>query len=146
MRRALKDDANAIARVNYAAYGKTNNLYQAFYKLDLQIAIPRATAAALELGDEKFLLATAGETGEVVGYVRYNLEDPKPKDAEDAVPGIPSAVARLYDRKPHLEDLWKKLTEQHDAMDACYEQASGGTKHYCSYPSLYFSNLKPDEH
>ena len=147
IRGAEVEDAEEIGRLNYAAYGFTNVLYQAFFQNELTVVMPKAFRAAIEKGNGPCIrLAVDKESGKILGYCRYQLkeatdldekkDDDDKKDAEGKEEEQPPSLeAQLYKVKDHLLALWKQLGKNGEEMEETYKKAASGKKHYCKFPA-----------
>ncbi|KAH8890332.1 acyl-CoA N-acyltransferase [Thozetella sp. PMI_491] len=125
IRPATLDDAAAIADVHIKALDAWNDFYAAFYVLSPRESMPKATVLAMNNPSQNFVVAVDSSSGEVVGFVRYHVEDPDIKDKPST-----SGLAALFTPKEHLKELKDRFDERDDEMDAVYLGASKEQRHY----------------
>ncbi|KAJ6437739.1 GNAT family acetyltransferase [Purpureocillium lavendulum] len=152
---ATAADQDAISRIHYAALGAYHEFYAAFFKMHPRELVPEATARAMADPKFTFLVAeeqqeTSEDRPEVVGFIRYNLvpeaaaattaigDDAAAEDAQGPAVGDAEADATaqppsLFARKAHVEAIWERFSEREKEMDACYEAAAAGKRHFCEF-------------
>jgi hypothetical protein len=132
IQQATRNDGAAISQIHYKALEKYHRFYAAFFAKNPRDIIPLATESALENSNNKSLVAVDETTKQVVGFIRYQVIEPPAEESplgpvNNSMPSSPS----LFCPKDHLVELWKSFNERSDEMDACYERAANGKRHYC---------------
>lgn len=141
IRPASPADAPAIAAVHYRAQEKYHGFYGAFFVHSPRDILIQATARAIQKPENVYLVAVDEESKEVVGFVRYVVEEEKKKDGEkQEEPALVSEEAgpSLFGVKEHLKGLWEEFNEKQVAMDGCYEKAADGKRHICRFSFFFF--------
>lgn len=135
VRPATVADGPVISRIHYEALDTYNEFYAAFLQTHPRDMIPQLTKAALEKTENIFIVAEDAVSGDVVGFIRYLMEDPAEEAKKsDNAPG--PAAPSLFGCKKHLKELWDKVNEREDEMDACYEKALKGKRHACELTAI----------
>ncbi len=106
--------------------------------------LPKATTAAFQAPENKFLVARDISSSEVIGFVRYHVveessgasEEPEQGENEG---GATQPTPSLFASKDHLKELWARFNLRDDDIDACYNNAAKGQRHVCEYFHLAFS-------
>lgn len=137
IRPATADDAAAMARVHYYALETFQDIYIAFWGAQPRDILPKSTLRGLKDPSQKFLVAVDATSDEVVGFVRYHIEDEDKGEKKDVQEPNETeeqpapAMESLFTPKEHLADLWKQFGERDDEMDACHDMTLQGRKHIC---------------
>lgn len=147
IRPAVEADGPAIARIHYDALQLFHDFYAAFFAINPRESIPQGITRAMQDPKFKFLVATDNLSGPPVGFIRYNIgnaqfamEDAKSPESGTDHKDEKETLPSLFARKPHMERLWKGFNEREGAMDALYEEATGGREHICKfYPVSHVS-------
>lgn len=128
IRPATVADAGALAKIHADAYGSIQDFYTAMFKRSLPDLLPDLTAFALERGHSQFLVATDPSSGQPVGFIRWDIEDPsQPPPSVEDVPNRPK-----IEPKEHLKEVYSRFRDARDEeQDAQYEEASAEQKHAC---------------
>lgn len=134
IRSATTADLDAISRIHYDALGAYHDFYAAFFKKHPREIVPESTRRAFAEPSFTFLVAeenTPNSPEILLGFIRYGVVRSRIEDAAeekiDAAPLQPS----LFARKEHIEPIWEKFSEREKEMDACYEEAVAGQRHFC---------------
>lgn len=134
IRHATAADAESIARIHYEALQLYHDFYAAFLAVHPRISLPKSTAQALANPKASFLVAQSNHTLEILGFIRYRVENPSATSAEAEVPAdtpTETTGASLFAAKNHLKDLWERLQGTEAPINECYEQMSKGETHAC---------------
>ena len=134
IRSATTADLDAISRIHYDALVAYHDFYAAFFKKHPREIVPESTRRAFAEPSFTFLVAeenTPNSPEILLGFIRYGVVRSRIEDAAeekiDAAPLKPS----LFARKEHIEPIWEKFSEREKEMDACYEEAVAGQRHFC---------------
>lgn len=141
IRPAMPEDAVSIAEIHYKAIDKYHVFYAGFLATHPRDIIPKSTESALQNPKNIFLVAVDTTTGQTMGFIRYQIvlepleaKQPPPEQplAQSNQAHLSQSVVSLHAPKDHLKDLWKKFNEREDEMEACYQSAAKGEKHFCN--------------
>lgn len=138
IRQATQEDAAAIAEIHYRALDRYHVFYAGFLATHPKDIIPQSTESALQNPKNIFLVASDSTTGKTMGFIRYQIVEAKeppseqPAEHSSQVHLSQSAVS-LHAPKDHLKDLWERFNEREDEMEACYQNAAKGEKHFCEF-------------
>lgn len=142
IRPATPDDGVSIAEIHYKALERYHVFYNGFLAIHPRDIIPKSTESSLKNPKNIFLVATDATTGQIMGFIRYQIVE-EVAEAKQPPPGQPLAqlnqanlsqsVVSLITPKDHLKDLWAKFNEREDEMEACYQNAAKGERHFCKF-------------
>ncbi|UNI17904.1 hypothetical protein JDV02_004211 [Purpureocillium takamizusanense] len=131
IRSATAADQDAIARIHYEALNAYHDFYAAFFRTHPRELLTQSTRRAFAETNFTFLVAeeTTINGSETVGFIRYKIVQARPDNAQDEK-SVESSQPSLLARKDHLEHIWERFTEREKEMDACYEAAATGKRHF----------------
>jgi hypothetical protein len=134
IRQATEADLTAISAIHYAALSRYHEFYAAFFTAHPRDTLPCSIRRAFDQPDVHFLVAEDEEMGQVMGFVRWKVVDEPPAP----VPVAEKTSKRaLFQPKKHLEELWKRFCLKDEEMEACYENAAAGERHFCKLRVLH---------
>jgi hypothetical protein len=138
IRPATPEDGVSIAEIHYKAIEKYHVFYGGFLATHPRDIIPNSTKLALENPNNIFLVATDKTTSQIMGFIRYliveKITEPKQSPPEQSNQAqLSQSVVSLHTPKDHLKELWGKFNEREDEMEACYQSAAKGEKHFCEF-------------
>lgn len=134
IRHATAADAKSIADIHYDALQLYHDFYAAFLAVHPRISLPKSTARALANPRASILVAQSKTTLEIIGFVRYHVENPTGTSAEaqaSANTQPENTGASLFAAKDHLSELWEQLQDTEAPIKECYEQISKDQTHAC---------------
>lgn len=133
VRAATASDVPRIAAIHYAALNQYHEFYAAFFAAHPRDTLPVSIERAFHSRNTAFLVAEDAQTQSVLGFVRWKVLDPTAAVAPGVSGGGGSTVPSLFRMKDYLDEVWKRFAVKDDEMEACYEGAAGGEKHYCEF-------------
>ena len=75
IRPGMAADADVIGRIHHDALGPYQAIYAAFFVNHPRDALPKSSLIALQNPEQIILVAANTATGEVVGFIRYEIAD-----------------------------------------------------------------------
>lgn len=124
-------DAEAISQAHYEALDQFHAFYGTFFKKHPRDLIPALTERAFAKTQPAQVFYVAEEAGDVVGFVRYSIEEAKEKgrreEAVSKAEGEPEESP--FACKEALRGVWKAFSEAQADRDAMVEDAPKGQRH-----------------
>lgn len=134
IRRGTPADADPISQAHYEALDQFHAFYGAFFKTHPRDLIPKMTARAFpKEGPSPNVFYVAEEAaGDVVGFVRYSIEEAKEEGVKETEEGKEKEESP-YGCKEELKGVWKEFTDAQAERDTMLENAAQGRRHMCKF-------------
>ncbi|KAJ3486995.1 hypothetical protein NLG97_g6510 [Lecanicillium saksenae] len=142
IRRGTPADISAIVQAHYEALDQFHQFYAAFFKKHPSELIPVMTKKAFDKEPPAvFYVAedqtTTTEEGkpDVVGFVRYSIEEAKDASKEEEENEDGKEEESPYACKEALKGVWKEFCDAQAKRDETMENAAQGRRHMCKSPA-----------
>ncbi|OAQ98906.1 hypothetical protein LLEC1_02455, partial [Akanthomyces lecanii] len=142
IRRGTSADASAISQAHYEALDRFHEFYGAFLERHPRELVPAMTARAFAKREPAQVFYVAEEDGgDVVGFVRYCVEEAKAGGEEKKEKG--EEEESPYACKEAMKEVWKAFSDAQAKRDAMVEMAAKDQRHMCKPPTstLFFRCL-----
>lgn len=142
IRPATAADASAIAQAHYEALDQYHAFYSRFFRKEAHELVPFMTERGMAKSENVFFVAEEEkEGGDVIGFVRYSVEEAKAvkeeeerKKKEEEEKEKKDEEESPYACKEDVETVWKAFCKEQEERDAMMEKAPNGQKHICKSP------------
>lgn len=135
-------DADAISQVHYEALDQFHEFYGAFFKKHPRELVPVMTARAFAKKEPAQVFHVAADGDDVVGFVRYCIEEAKDGDEEKAKEEAKEEVKEEgkeeeeeeespYACKEAMKELWKAFSDAQATRDEMVDNAAKDQRHMC---------------
>ncbi|OAA35890.1 Acyl-CoA N-acyltransferase [Beauveria brongniartii RCEF 3172] len=128
-------DADAISQVHYEALDRFHAFYATFFKKHPRELIPIMTSRAFaetRRPVQVFYVAEDEDEGDVVGFVRYSIEEAKTEDDKKGMEEVKGKKEESpFACKEALKEVWNAFGEEQAKRDAMLEDAAKGQRHMC---------------
>ncbi|OAA80500.1 Acyl-CoA N-acyltransferase [Akanthomyces lecanii RCEF 1005] len=129
-------DADAISQVHYEALDQFHEFYGAFFKKHPRELVPLMTARAFAKKEPAQIFYVAADGDDVVGFVRYCIEEAKDGDEEKAKEQVKEEGKKEeeeeespYACKEAMKELWKAFSDAQAKRDEMVDNAAKDQRH-----------------